>query len=655
MLLWAEGNPYRASVPSESKRFRSVSYFFGISESFDLIAAHLIDPKPAYFEGMINNVNHALGANAVNRTFVSGLGWNQNYEYVSQFADNDERQLPPIGVNIGGINTGTPWLPEYQGLLGWNGYPADVDEADIPTPYGVYDRQTDVWNVSNEFVIPIQSRAFAVGAYLYQFTQDYEAAWEPAPNIEIVGTPESAEVGGTYDLTLAAPGADLSTGRIVWEAPDQAFVLTNPNYTINTAIARRGWVEAEVFWPDGKRSFARKDFPVTEKINQTIEQYQPIPSEPAQGVYGKILGNGNVRLYYPLDSDFNDAMQIVKKRPGANENSHRLATNGIPMFDTGNFEWPGYEASRPEFRPLSIDSSTGVLQTERNALFAIDLFPPHAEWISVEAIIFIDEFNMNGSAAYMPALDIEGLSQPVRLWIYKDPWNGPITGVYGRTQQPNLNDLVRLKTWMHLRTVMNKESTTTYLDGEAISEVPTEEFDAWVKPENRIKILLGGFKGFVSDLIIKAGTGAEESLDETVSPPLSSFDEWRDWLFLGNLGSDSLPNADPDSDGRSNLLEYALGTSPINTDRMDLPLELLESPSGELSLRYRRPRAQDRPDLSYVITHSGDMENWEEFVPPLEASQAIEDVFGMVTLDFDDVRLQPNSAMGYLRLEVRID
>ena len=88
---------------------------------------------------------------------------------------------------------------------------------------------------------------------------------------------------------------------------------------------------------------------------------------------------------------------------------------------------------------------------------------------------------------------------------------------------------------------------------------------------------------------------------------------------------------------------------------MDLPLELLESPSGELSLRYRRPRAQDRPDLSYVITHSGDMENWEEFVPPLEASQAIEDVFGMVTLDFDDVRLQPNSAMGYLRLEVRID
>jgi hypothetical protein len=655
LFAWAESNPYRASIPSEAKRFGSVSYFFGISDGFDLLTAHLIDPKPEYFDAIVGNLNHALGANAANRSYVSGLGWNQSHEYVSQFAHNDERQLPPTGVNIGSVNTAMPWLLEYQGLLGWNTYPPDADEADVPTPYGVYDRQTDVWNVSNEFVIPIQARAFAISAYLYQFTEDYKTAWKPAPSIEIVGTPESAEVGSTYDLTLTATGADLTTGRIVWEAPDQAFGLTSPNYTINTEIARRGWVEAEVFWPDGKRSFARKDFPVTEKVNQNIEQHQPDPVEPPPGIYGKILGNGNVRLYYPLDSDFNDAMQIVRKSPGSSENPYRLTTNGNPTFDTGNFEWPGYTTSRPDFRPLRIDASEDLLQTENRALFVNDLFPPHAEWISMEAIVFIDEFNQNGSAAYMPALDIEGLSQPVRLWIYKDPWNGPITGIYGKTQQTNLDEIIPRKTWMHLRTVMNEETTTTYMDGEVINTVPTEEFDAWLNPAYRIKIYLGGFKGFVSDLIIKAGTGAEESLGETVPSPLSSFDEWLDWQFLGETGADSLPEADPDADGRSNLLEYALGSSPHDMDRMDVPLQLLEAPSGELSLRYSRPRDEDRPDLSYAITHSTDMETWKECDPPLEVSQATEDVFGIITYQINDARLQPESTTRFLRLEVNID
>ena len=49
------------------------------------------------------------------------------------------------------------------------------------------------------------------------------------------------------------------------------------------------------------------------------------------------------------------------------------------------------------------------------------------------------------------------------------------------------------------------------------------------------------------------------------------------------------------------------------------------------------------------------METWEQFEPPLEASQATEDVFGVVTYDFEDDRLQPDSTTRFLRLEVSVD
>jgi len=49
------------------------------------------------------------------------------------------------------------------------------------------------------------------------------------------------------------------------------------------------------------------------------------------------------------------------------------------------------------------------------------------------------------------------------------------------------------------------------------------------------------------------------------------------------------------------------------------------------------------------------METWKEFDPPLEVSQATEDVFGIITYQINDARLQPESTTRFLRLEVNID
>jgi hypothetical protein len=508
----------------------------------------------------------------------------------------------------------------------------------------------DVWDVSNEFVISQHAEAFATSAYLFFLTSAYAEPWVPAPVVEIFNAPVTAEVGGTYTMTGTSSEADLSEGRVIWEATGQDIAITS-NYTVKTDIARTGWAELEVLWPDGKRSFARAEFAVTEKIAQDIEQSQPTPAEHGEGPYGKILGNGNVRFYYPLDNDFKDVMGQVRKLPGAAEDAYDLASEGSPEFDTGNFEWPGYAITRSEFRAARLEESKDLLFTMDRTIFAEKLFPPHTQWISVESIVFIEGFEENEGASYLFALDIEALAQPVRLWLFKDPYRGPITGVYGQTQVTEVNDLIPLKTWVYVRAVMDRELTTLYLNGEQIDQVPTEVFETWINPGSRIKLLFGGFIGFATDLIIKAGTGAKESLDATVPPPLTGFNEWQDLRFFDQPSESKLPTADPDGDGRSNLLEYALGSEPWKSDTIPA-LTLLRQPDDRLTLGYRRPI--DRADVTYAIQHSQDLVSWKTFEPDLVPSATQDDgVFRI--FQYDDPKLQPNQQLQHLPLMVTLN
>jgi GH25 family lysozyme M1 (1,4-beta-N-acetylmuramidase) len=88
------------------------------------------------------------------------------------------------------------------------------------------------------------------------------------------------------------------------------------------------------------------------------------------------------------------------------------------------------------------------------------------------------------------------------------------------------------------------------------------------------------------------------------------------WMAAAGLaGPAAAPEADPDADGWSNLVEYAFGTEP-SAAQAPSPMSLdLESPAGNPStrmLRLRFPRWADRTDLVYAVqqtTHPSP-ENW---------------------------------------------
>lgn len=103
---------------------------------------------------------------------------------------------------------------------------------------------------------------------------------------------------------------------------------------------------------------------------------------------------------------------------------------------------------------------------------------------------------------------------------------------------------------------------------------------------------------------LTARAGVTTSTVVNVAVTLWGVEDWRQQQFGINAGNPTIAgdDADPDGDGLSNLLEYALGLDP-NISNTNGPTMALES--DHLTLTYTRRKAPT--DVSYVVLVCGDM------------------------------------------------
>jgi hypothetical protein len=106
------------------------------------------------------------------------------------------------------------------------------------------------------------------------------------------------------------------------------------------------------------------------------------------------------------------------------------------------------------------------------------------------------------------------------------------------------------------------------------------------------------------DFTYAAATPVERTIQVSAPSAFTTF-----LIAAGVADIERSATADPDHDNIPNLLEYALGLTPMNADSAGLPS--LEVTADTLSLSYR----PTRPDVRYLVqttTDLGDPASWSE-------------------------------------------
>ncbi|HVU34830.1 MAG TPA: glycoside hydrolase family 9 protein [Opitutaceae bacterium] len=250
----SEQNAYGVSYPEASKRLVTAGWFFPSDEAFDMTVAYQLEPLPQYPDAVLANLNYEAGCNPVNRCFLTGIGVRRQREIVHQYAQADGRVLPPSGLPLGALQSHFYYMDLYKTQLRDESWPKD----DGPGQYPLYDRWSDAYNLSTEFVIVNQGRALASIAYWAAQTPLKTQPWKSMA-ARITAPTATQPLDKPLIFRLECPGLDLTTARIVWEGRDQEPAF-GPTFTMIPREAGPQWVEAEAALPDGRRVFAHADF-----------------------------------------------------------------------------------------------------------------------------------------------------------------------------------------------------------------------------------------------------------------------------------------------------------------------------------------------------------------------------------------------------------
>jgi hypothetical protein len=261
-LRRSDSSAYGVSLPLETKRAGSAGWFFSDDSAFDLAVACQLDypvmndPRAAMRAALVRNLNYEQGCNPVNVTYLTGLGWKRQREMVDQYFQNSRRTLPPSGLPIGDIQSGFGWTDLYQKEPEELTFPSDGADQ----PYPIYDRWSDSFNLSQEFVIVNQARALGCLAWLMAQTSLKNQPWRTA-SAEITGLRSAASVNTSITVSLSAGGLNTRDAQIVWEAQGEepAFGLS---FVFTPSARGTQWIEAEAQWPDGRRVFATTNLTV---------------------------------------------------------------------------------------------------------------------------------------------------------------------------------------------------------------------------------------------------------------------------------------------------------------------------------------------------------------------------------------------------------
>ena len=157
------------------------------------------------------------------------------------------------------------------------------------------------------------------------------------------------------------------------------------------------------------------------------------------------------------------------------------------------------------------------------------------------------------------------------------------------------------------------DSTNTRMDPrEGFGFFRGQAVTSWPVEDRRRVVIINGSQNSAShepwEILYNEQFPNSDTMIETVNsvtqaPPLTTFEEWAGG-YTFPLGRET-PNADPDSDGATNIEEFFAGTNPISGLSRPI-LRLVKKPSGVV---FKFQTATDRVEIPFAI-QGGSLDNF---------------------------------------------
>jgi hypothetical protein len=473
---FSQQTAYGMSFPDPSKANQSAGWNFASERGFDITVAYQLDPKPAYREAILANINYEGGCNPVNVAYVTGLGWKRQRDIVQQHAMNDHLVLPPSGIPIGNVvMTFHGDLFFYKGELTRVSYPPDLSGAG--NQYAPYDRWGDSFNTSAEFVIVDVARS--LGSLSFWMAQSAVAtqSWKSAAG-QITGVPATVPVGSSATALFEVPGVDLTGAHIVWEV---RYLEPNsgPSLTFSPKYPGPTWIDVEAMLPDGRRIFARTNFSATTSPTTAANSFQSSP----------VVAGANTAAIYHLDGALTDATG----RQGG------LTLAGNATLDTSNLGWMTTRTGGG-FRATDLGDNAKV------SIPAASIIGSGASFISVEAMIYINDWKAynRGHAKILSLFQ----HSTARLELREDKYGGPMIegGNAFSYKGDALKNALTLKTWHHLSMRIDTTGYSVRLNGNVIASLSSGQLSEWTANATPVTLSFGDFEGWVDEVVIRSST-----------------------------------------------------------------------------------------------------------------------------------------------------
>ena len=527
-VRWSQENAYGNSFSDAYKGPRSAGWFFSVNQAFEMATAYQVNPKQAYIDTTIANMNYEGGCNPLNMGFVTGVAWRRQRDIVSQYHENDRRVLPPTGIPQGSVQSGFPYLYNYGSELGPLCYPSDSAAS---SPYAPYDIWGDTFNTTTELVSQQQSRSLAAMAFLMAQTSVKTQAWHYAVGT-ITGLPAQVPAKQNITATLSVPGVDMSQASYVWEARDQE-PTPGANFTFAAVNVGLQWVEVEALLPDGRRVFGVTNFNASTATN----------TPPNADLSAPIPVTSDVQALYHLDNNYNDATGTRSA----------MTPSGNISFDPSNVGWM---TSRSGASVHSLDlGDQAVVSIPNSALWSTN-----TQSISVEAMIYINAYKgyNRGNA------EILGLQQNWNssLEFYENIYNGP--RFRGGTQMDiggaTVTNPLTPNVWHHLKISIDKTGYTVKVDGTVAATQASTELANWGNIlGGNTTLTIGNFDGWIDEVAVRnVRTGGSSDV-----PPVVSLTSPINGSTYSGILNIPLTATASDADGSVSKVEFYQGATKL--------------------------------------------------------------------------------------------